>query len=75
MNAFNAILLLIISYQILKVQCEVARNIQETVNVNKCCNEDEIYIGNSCTIVNNTIRWQPLFTSESGIQNIQVDHK
>ncbi|XP_017768553.1 PREDICTED: probable G-protein coupled receptor Mth-like 5 [Nicrophorus vespilloides] len=46
------------------------------VRVNKCCEENEIYVQNYCTNINETreTKWRPIFTSEHGRSNQQIDY-
>lgn len=44
------------------------------VIVQKCCNPDKILIGKYCTEVNGTL-WHPLFSSENGQTNLQIDYR
>ncbi|XP_060522858.1 probable G-protein coupled receptor Mth-like 5 [Cylas formicarius] len=51
-------------------------NARPEVLVNKCCLENDIYIGKYCKPVEFVgDKWSPLFTSEKGISNLQVKHK
>ncbi|CAH0550485.1 unnamed protein product [Brassicogethes aeneus] len=60
---------------LLLANCNFAQDIDQTVRVNKCCEEHEIYIGRSCTPVNKTSQWKPLFTSEMEESNLQISYK
>ncbi|KAF7267626.1 G-protein coupled receptor Mth-like 5 [Rhynchophorus ferrugineus] len=44
------------------------------VKVNKCCKINEIYLGSYCVIVNKTNQWHPMFTSEKGQSNLQLNY-
>ncbi|XP_018567379.1 probable G-protein coupled receptor Mth-like 5 [Anoplophora glabripennis] len=58
------------------VDGEVVRGTVNTkVRVNKCCEENEIYLGKSCTRINKTSeQWKPSFTSENGNTNLQIEY-
>lgn len=47
---------------------------ESVVKVNKCCEKDELFIGNKCrsSQLSNESLWVPVFTSESGVGNVQV---
>ncbi|KAL1512810.1 hypothetical protein ABEB36_002334 [Hypothenemus hampei] len=47
----------------------------QPILIAKCCRPDEILMGAYCTLVNETNYWSPLFTSENGQQNLQVDYR
>lgn len=51
-------------------------NLEKVVKVNKCCEPYELYVGNSCTHINRTNEsaWHPIFTTEKGITNQQVQY-
>ncbi|XP_023025207.1 G-protein coupled receptor Mth-like 5 [Leptinotarsa decemlineata] len=54
---------------------EVHANVNVTVKVNKCCEENEIYLGRYCMKVNKTNEeWRPLFTTDKGIGNLQTNY-
>ncbi|KAJ8928417.1 hypothetical protein NQ314_019006 [Rhamnusium bicolor] len=56
---------------------EVARTSLSTksIKVNKCCEDNQIYLGSRCTVVNKTSEeWRPLFTSEDGTTNLQINY-
>lgn len=59
------------------VNSEIARSTENTkVRVNKCCEPNEIYLGRYCTAINKTSEeWRPLFTSENGNANLQVEYR
>lgn len=44
------------------------------VKVNKCCESNEIYLGSYCVVVNKTNQWHPMFTSEKGQSNLQINY-
>ncbi|KAJ8982913.1 hypothetical protein NQ317_004567 [Molorchus minor] len=48
---------------------------ENTVKVNKCCEQKEIFFGDFCTNVNETEQFKPLFTSETSDSNVQVNYK
>lgn len=50
-------------------------NISNEVRVNKCCEKNQIYIERHCTVVKQNEEWRPLFISEKGSTNIQVNYK
>ncbi|KAH1007750.1 probable G-protein coupled receptor Mth-like 5 [Dendroctonus ponderosae] len=54
---------------------EHERPIENTIFVPKCCQQDQIFLGKYCTSVNKTNQWHPLFTSEIGKPNLQVNHR
>lgn len=70
----KAIPFAILVYHTIYAQCELAYTDKDPVRVNKCCNEQEIFWESSCNYTT-TFRWQPLFTSETGIPNVQVKYK
>lgn len=45
-----------------------------SVEVNKCCEKDEIYKDQRCTKVEKFERWAPLFISETGQQNSKINY-
>lgn len=45
------------------------------VRINKCCEKNEVYIDRHCTIVNKSEEWRPLFTSENGKTNLQINFR
>lgn len=49
---------------------------QPAVRVNKCCEPYELYIGKYCTHINKTNEtvWHPIFTTEHGSSNVQVEY-
>lgn len=46
------------------------------IRVNKCCEPYEIQINNNCVHINETneTMWRPIFTTENGQSNVQVDY-
>lgn len=77
MLCVNFSLYVIFTYVHLRlVSCEVAKSTENIkVRVNKCCEPNEIYVGRSCMTVNKTSEeWRPLFTSENGNANLQIDY-
>lgn len=45
------------------------------VKVNKCCENNEIYIGKYCVQTNKSSEeWRPLFVTEKGISNLQINY-
>ncbi|KAG5870807.1 hypothetical protein JTB14_005357 [Gonioctena quinquepunctata] len=53
---------------------ELPRNTYQPVKVNKCCEENEIYVGKYCTKVNKSEEWRPLFTTDKGLTNLQRNY-
>lgn len=47
------------------------------VRVNKCCEENELYLDKHCTNIQDTNEtlWQPVFTTEKGYTNQQVAYQ
>lgn len=78
MNLKSTILLTIF---ILNVESEIIPNTVvntgPTIGVNKCCEEHEFYQETYCTDIRNTTEhtWKPIFTSEDGKTNIQVNYR
>lgn len=59
------------------VYSAVPRNASDLnqVKINKCCEKNEIYMSRRCTQVNKNEEWRPLFTSDKGQTNLQVNYK
>lgn len=72
-NTFVLTILINLSGILTEIDQQNINNVE--VKVNKCCEKDEIYIGKSCTKVNSTLRWKPLFTSEMEQTNLQVNYQ
>lgn len=69
---FNSVFLLL-CLNSLEISMQNAENLYP-VTVQKCCNPDKILIGKYCTEVNGTL-WHPLFSSEKGQTNLQIDYR
>lgn len=67
----------ILSLFISIVLCSPENKEKTIVSVNKCCAEDETIVDNKCTHINETgsTEWKPLFTDESGNDNVHVNFK
>lgn len=67
----------LILFYIKIVLCVVSKsnNDLNKVKINKCCEENEIYIDRRCTVVDKHEEWRPLFTSVKGQTNLQINYK
>ncbi|CAG9762604.1 unnamed protein product [Ceutorhynchus assimilis] len=72
---FSKVALLLVFFNTYS-ECTVSTNLYTPppILVQKCCKDNEIFIGSYCTQVNETYQWHPLFTSEKGLTNIQVEY-